>query len=114
MRTDLERLRDIVEAVDAVDKYTSSGREAFDHDELVRVWCLKHIEIIGEAVARLSEELRRRYPQAPWRSIIAMRNALIHGYFDVDWEIVWAVIAKDLSPLRKSITEIADSEGWGL
>ena len=114
MRTDLERLRDIIEAIDAIDKYTFNGRGRFDNDELVRSWCLRHIEIIGEAVSRLSDDLRDRYPVAPWRSIIAMRNSLIHGYFDTDWEIVWAVVENDLSPLRKSILEIANTENWTL
>ncbi len=89
MRNDLDRLKDILEAIDAIEKYTLAGRDRFDQDELVQSWCLRHIEIIGEAASRLSDDLRTKYPIAPWRNIIAMRNALIHGYFDIDWDIVW-------------------------
>jgi uncharacterized protein with HEPN domain len=114
MRNDLERLRDILEAIDAIQKYTSDGRGRFDEDELVQSWCLRHIEIIGEATSRLSKELRTKYPVAPWRNIIGMRNALMHGYFDIDWDIVWGVVANELRPLRKSILDIISSEEWVL
>ena len=112
MRSDVDRLRDILEAVDAIGKYTSQGRSLFDSDELVRIFCLHHIEIVGEAASRLSEELRKRHPVAPWRNIIAMRNALIHGYFDVDWEIVWAVASNELQPLKEAIGGILTAEKW--
>ena len=69
MRRDLDRLQDVLEAVQAIKRYTAAGRERFDSDELVRVWCLRHVEIIGEAVARLSEDIRSRYPDPPWRDI---------------------------------------------
>ncbi len=72
MRKDLERLNDILEAIEAIKKYTSTGRDLFDKDELVRTWCLHHVEIIGEAVSRLSEDIKRKYPVAPWRNITAM------------------------------------------
>jgi uncharacterized protein with HEPN domain len=49
---------------------------------------LRHFEVIDEASARLSETLRARHPEVPWREIIGMRNVLIHGYFDIDWEQV--------------------------
>jgi uncharacterized protein with HEPN domain len=71
-----------------IERHTRGGREAFDNDELVRVWCLRHFEVIDEASARLSETLRARHPEVPWREIIGMRNVLIHGYFDIDWEQV--------------------------
>lgn len=90
MRKDAERLRDVLEAIAAIERHAGPDRLRFDADELVRTWCLHHIEIIGEAVARVSDELRAKYPLAPWREIVAMRNNLIHGYFDVDWEVVWA------------------------
>lgn len=111
MRRDIERLRDILEAVAAIERYTQAGRSAFDRDELIQVWCLRHLEVIGEAAARLSEELRAQYPIAPWRDIVAMRNLLIHGYFDVDWEEVWNVVEKNLSDLKTAVREILSKEG---
>ncbi len=113
MRSDIDRLIDITEAIDAIVRHTQSGREQFDANELVRVWCLRHIEVIGEAVSRLSADVRERYPLAPWRNIAAMRNALIHGYFDTDWEAVWAVVEHDLLPLRTAVDTILKAEKPG-
>ena len=73
------------------------------------MWCLRHIETIGEAVARLSEEMRTGHPVAPWRDIIAMRNILTHGYFDIDWDAVWAVVVHDLKPLRAAVEALLDA-----
>lgn len=111
MRRDLDRLRDILEAIEAIERHTAAGRERFDRDELVRTWCLKHVEVIGEAVSRLSEDLRSRHATVPWRAIIGMRNTLVHGYFDVDWEAVWAVVENDLGALRSAVVTILEVEG---
>ncbi len=110
MRRDLDRLRDVLEAIEGIERYTAGGRERFDRDELVRTWCLKNVEVIGEAVSRLTEELRARYATVPWRAIVGMRNALVHGYFDVDWDAVWAVVEKDLGPLRAAVETILEAE----
>jgi uncharacterized protein with HEPN domain len=110
MRGDIDRLIDIIEAIDAIFRHTSSGRAKFDADELVRVWCLRHIEVIGEAVSRLSPEMRDQHPVVPWRNIVAMRNALIHGYFDTDWEAVWAVVEHDLGPLQVAVQAMLQVE----
>lgn len=111
MRKDADRLRDVLEAIAAIERQAGPGRERFDGDELVRTWCLHHIEIIGEASARLSDDIRGKYPLARWRDIIAMHNTLVHGYFDVDWEAVWAVVKRDLDPLKDAIESILRSEG---
>ena len=65
MRKDRDRLHDMMEAIEAIERYIQGGRETFDNDELIRVWCLRHLEVIGEASARLSETLRARYPEVP-------------------------------------------------
>jgi len=114
VRKDAERLRDVLEAIAAIERHVGPDRGRFDADELVRTWCLHHIEIIGEAVARLTEELRAKYPVAPWREIVAMRNALIHGYFDVDWEAVWAVVERNLVPLKQAVETMLRAEGEGV
>lgn len=110
MRKDLDRLGDMLEAIEAIARYTTSGRDRFDSDELVRVWCLRHIELIGEAASRLSEELRAKHSNVPWRKIIGMRNALIHGYFKINWPRVWNTIEKDLPDLRSALQSIIESE----
>ena len=112
MRQDEDRLRDIIESIDAIRLKVGSDRSAFDAESMVRVWCLHHITIIGEAASRISPEIREKYPSIPWRNIVGMRNAIVHGYFDVDWDEVWAVVERDLEPLRNSIEAMLKAEGW--
>jgi uncharacterized protein with HEPN domain len=71
---------------------------------------LRHLEVIGEASARLSETLRARHPDVPWREIIGMRNMLIHGYFDIDWEQVWNALERDLPGLRRALEVMLKAE----
>jgi uncharacterized protein with HEPN domain len=51
MRSDTERLRDILEAIDRIEKYSVCGREAFERDDLIQNWMVHHLQIIGEADA---------------------------------------------------------------
>lgn len=111
MRGDDDRLHDIIDAIEAIRRYTAGGRERFDGDELVRVWCVRHLEVIGESVAGLSGELRSAFPDAPWRQVIGMRNVLIHAYFDVDWDEVWNVVARDLAALDTLVRSILAGRG---
>ena len=70
------------------------------------MWCLRHLEIIGEAASRLSEEFRLQHRGIPWREIIGMRNVLIHGYFDVDWQQVWVASGRDVPNLLRELRSI--------
>ena len=67
---------------------------------------VKDIEIVGEAASKVSLETRERCGGIPWLDIIDMRNHLIHAYFDVDLNIVWNTITKDLPPLIKELEKI--------
>jgi uncharacterized protein with HEPN domain len=106
VRRDEERLRDVLEAIEAVERHTSESRTRFDEEELVRVWCLKHVEIVGEALSRVSAEYKAAHPELPWRQAAAMRNQLIHGYFQVDWNQVWNVVRHDLPVLKRAIVQL--------
>ncbi|HSK79482.1 MAG TPA: DUF86 domain-containing protein [Thermoanaerobaculia bacterium] len=103
MRDDRERLLDILEAIERAEKYASQGKEAFLRDELVQVWILHHLQIIGEATRALDASFREAFPEIPWTKIVGMRNILIHQYFEIDTEIVWAVVEDDLPSLKEKI-----------
>ena len=112
MKDDTERLHDILEAIERIERYATRGRNAFENDELIQNWIVHHLQIIGEATAQLSAALRERYSETPWRDIIGMRNVLVHDYFGVDTNIVWKVVENELPSLRDEIerilTELAD------
>jgi len=78
---------------------------------MLRVWCLHHIVIIGEAAARISNATREQHPDLPWRRVIGMRNAVVHAYFQVDWEEVWNVVEHDLASLRSAVVTILERLG---
>lgn len=69
MRDDRERLLDIREAIENVQKYANRGKVAFSEDELIQTWILHHIQILGEAAARISDEFQENHPEIPWFKI---------------------------------------------
>lgn len=106
MRSDRERLLDILEAIDKIDTYKGNNRSVFDSDDLLQVWIVHHLQIIGEAASRLSEEIRIQHPDVPWGQMIGMRHILVHGYFEVDREIVWNAAQANLAKLKEQIENI--------
>ena len=106
MNRDQERLCDILEAVERIQKYASRGRAVFDNDELVQVWILQHVQIIGEATRNLSEDFRTKHPEMPWREIIRMRHVLVHDYFKVDRDILWSVVQNDVPKLKVQVERL--------
>lgn len=110
MRRDEERLADILAAIDKIERFTREGRSAFDEDERTQVWVLYHIQLIGEAARALSEDLRSHHPEVPWTAIIGMRHILVHDYFGIDQNEVWAAVERDLPELRKQILDIQEAE----
>lgn len=103
MRDARKRLLDILEAIRQIEKYTSKGRDAFDEVELVQVWVLHHLQIIGEAASSLDAEVQAQYPQIPWSEMIGMRNILVHQYFETRLDIAWDVVTDDLPRLKGQI-----------
>ena len=96
MRDDQERLQDILEAIAQVERYAIQGQIAFQTDELIQVWIVHHLQIIGEATASLSREFIAQHKDVPWPEIIAFRNILVHEYFRIDLKTVWRVVERDL------------------
>lgn len=106
MRSDREKLEDILEAIQNIEKYAARGRTAFEGDELIRTYIVHHLQIIGEATFKLSPEFRSRHPEIPWPKMMGMRHILVHDYFRVDLNIVWGVTQTDLPELKPKIEAI--------
>jgi uncharacterized protein with HEPN domain len=106
MRDDRQRLLDVQEAIANIEEYATRGKEIFLRDRLIQVWFVHHLQIIGEAAAGLSRELRERNPDIPWGAAIAMRNMLVHEYFGIDLEEVWKAVTQDLPKLMRSVERI--------
>ena len=111
MRDNLERLRDIQEAIAQIMKYTNQGRDTFDQNELVQAWAVRHLEIIGEAARAISQDFKNNHPEIQWGQINGMRNVLIHAYFQINLDRVWSAVEDDLPILKTSIDVILNTEG---
>src|SRR5438309_54448 len=106
MRDTPQRLRDIQRAISNIEKYAHLGRTILD-DDFGEQYFIRHLEIIGEIVRSLPPELKSKYPHIPWKQISGMRDILIHQYFLIDKDVVWAAIEKDIPTLKIVIdTEI--------
>ncbi len=82
--------------------------DEFVSDEVLFTAVVHWVQTIGEAANGVSEEVRRRHPDVPWREIVDMRNLLAHGYRYVDPAIVWQVVVRDLPPLEEQLRQILD------
>lgn len=107
-------LNDIVEAADHIAEFIEgTDFEAFQKSEILRSAVVQKLSIIGEAAARVSEEVKTRHPFVPWPQIIAFRNILIHAYFGIDWDVVWRSAKNRCPVLREQIASIIAAESGG-
>ncbi|MGD0827652.1 MAG: DUF86 domain-containing protein [Desulfobaccales bacterium] len=106
MRDDREKLKDILEAIERIETYSAKGRAAFEQDELIQVWFLGYLQIIGEASQAISSNIRETHPEVPWAKIIGMRNILVHNYFEIDLPVVWNAVERELPELKRQLTSI--------
>lgn len=77
-------------------------RKDLEDDRLLVLGLIKSVEIIGEAASKMSKDYQKAHPEIPWSAIIAMRNTLIHNYFNIDLDEVWSTVQSDLPPLNSS------------
>jgi uncharacterized protein with HEPN domain len=106
MRDAAERVRDILEAVAAIERHAECSKESFERDELLQTWFLRHLQIIGEAARGIPEDIRAQAPEVPWRQITGMRNVLVHGYFEVDTDLVWDTATRDVPGLKPALERL--------
>lgn len=105
-------VKDIFEAMDAVQTFV----EGMDFDALVAddktaSAVVRKLEIIGEATKNVPEEIRKKYPQVPWRQMAGMRDQIIHAYFAVDYAVVWDTLKTDIPSLQPIIAQILKDLG---
>ena len=103
---DRDRLLDIQEAIGKIEAYSVRGRSTFEEDELIQIWMLHHLRIIGEAARSLSAELIEAHPDISWQDLADFRTLLTDDYFQVDLNIIWAVVEQDLPILKHSIAQL--------
>jgi len=84
---------EILESINKIEKYIEGlNYEQFVKDQKTKDTVVRNLEIIGEAANQISKEIQQKFSNVPWAQIIAMRNRMIHGYFAIDYRIVWDIV----------------------
>lgn len=106
-------VKDILEAIESIEKFVKDmSFDEFVKDDKTSSAVIRKFEIIGEATKRVSNEIKQKYPQIPWKEMAGMRDRLIHLYFGVDFKLVWETIKKripTIKPLMKVILKEFES-----
>lgn len=110
IKKDIIYLKHIRDAIELIQKYTEKiNKSDFDSMVIIQDAVIRRIQVIGEAVKNISIPFKKEYSQIPWREITGMRDKIIHGYFNVDNDIVWEVVVKDLPSLKQNILKIMNA-----
>lgn len=106
---DKQRLLHILEAIESIEEFIGDfTSKEFLQSKLHRSATERQLEIIGEAAAAISDDLKAKYPEVEWRPIKRFRNVIAHEYFGVSVQILWGVVQKELPTLKTQIQQISN------
>ena len=101
---------DILESTKKIEGYIANlTYNDFVKDNKTIDAVVRNLETIGEAAKQIDEETKKKYDDIPWREIVDFRNRIIHGYFVIDYEIIWQIISKDLPDLKQKVEKAIGS-----
>ena len=101
---DRVRILHMVDAAESVEQFAAGRKRGdLDTDRMLLFAIVRAIEVIGEAASKVTSETQDTSPEIPWASIVGMRNRLIHGYFDIDSDVVWKTVTDEIPGLRRSL-----------
>ncbi|MBI4218442.1 MAG: DUF86 domain-containing protein [Elusimicrobia bacterium] len=101
------RLHHMLDAAEKARAITQGcQRKDLDSNETLALALVRLVEIIGEAANGISSDFKESYTEIPWKQMIGARNHLIHGYFDVDYDVIWQIVQTDLPSLIKNLKEL--------
>jgi uncharacterized protein with HEPN domain len=106
VKDDRVYLQHIRDALEDIAGYANAGRDAFFAERMRQDATVRKLQVIGQAVKSLSENAKSRQPHIPRKQIAGLRDKVIHDYFGVNLDIVWAVVEKDLPALRRAVDDL--------
>jgi uncharacterized protein with HEPN domain len=107
---DRQRLFHILEAIKQIEIFTQNFNPNVFDNNLVRSACIFQLEIIGEAVNKISKKIKDKYQDIDWINITGLRNIIAHEYWGIDYSIVWSIISFELPKLKANIENIIVKE----
>ncbi len=110
LRGDKELLTDILEAIRRIESYVEGiNYDQFLGDLKTQDSVVRNLEIIGEAVRKISDEIKNKNALVEWKNIANLRNRLIHNYFGINLDIVWGILGEDLEHFKTQIRTILET-----
>lgn len=104
---DKERLNHMIEAIDNIFEFVDGKSfDVYKQDKILRFAVIKNLEIVGEAAYLLTKDFKAKHDTIEWADMIGMRHILVHGYYQIRDEIIWATIETELKPLREGIASL--------
>ncbi len=111
-REDRVRLRHMLDATNAALRFVEGkSRADLDHDEMLLFALVRAVEVIGEAAGKVSADGRAEMPAVRWSAIVGMRNRLVHAYFDIDRNVLWATVNDSLPEVKAQLVSWSAREG---
>lgn len=114
MKSDVIRVRHMLDAaMEAASLASGKAREDLDTDRMLTLSLVQLVAIVGEAASTASEEYRKAHATIPWARIVAMRNRLVHAYWDINLDRLWSTVQENLPPLIAELENILATEDPG-
>ncbi len=98
----------MLEAADKILERKPADRRHLEHDEMLQVWCFHMIQVIGEVSRHVPQTIKEAHPEVRWLALAGIRNRIVHDYVDVDLDVIWEVVVRDIPILREQIARILD------
>jgi uncharacterized protein with HEPN domain len=106
LRGDLFYLAHILETIDRIERYCSSGEQDFLASDLLQDAVLRNLQVLAESTQRVSLTLKEQHPEVDWRGLAGFRNVLVHDYLGVNIARIWYIVSVDLPALKLAIISI--------
>jgi len=103
-------IEDILERIRRIERFVAGlDHEVFLRDDKTIDAVIRNVTVIGEAANRLPQEFKGRHLDVPWHRIVGLRHRVVHDYFDVDLDLVWAIVETELPKLAAPLSDIQNS-----
>jgi uncharacterized protein with HEPN domain len=105
-------LKDILAAMESIEGFIAGmDLDTFQKDDKTTSAVMRKLEIIGEAVKQIPDEIRLKHSQVPWKEMAGMRDKLIHFYFGIDYHLVWTTVAERLPQVKQENQKVLRNAG---